>query len=65
MVVEGPINADGSAKLHAGGTVRAGKAGLATQLKGNKYDYYIEAKFTATAGTGTRDVGAGILGQYL
>ncbi len=63
MVIDGPIHADGSAKLHAKGTVQSGKAGLVTQLKGNKYDYYIEAKFTATTGTGTRDVGAGILGR--
>ena len=63
MVVDGPINPDGSAKLHAKGTVQAGKAGLVTQLKGNKYDYYIEAKFTPTTGTGTRDVGAGVLGR--
>jgi hypothetical protein len=61
--MDGPINADGSAKLHAKGTVQAGKAGLVTQLKGNKYDYYVEAKFTATTGTGTRDEGAGILGR--
>ena len=63
MVMDGPINADGSAKLHAKGTVQAGKAGIVTQLKGNKYDYYVEAKFTDTRGTGTRDVGAGILGR--
>jgi hypothetical protein len=63
MVVDGPINPDGSAKLHAKGTVQPGKAGLVTQLKGNKYDYYIEAKFTDTTGTGKRDEGAGILGR--
>jgi len=63
MVVDGPINPNGSAKLHAKGTVQPGKAGLVTQLKGNKYDYYVEAKFTATTGTGTRDVGAGVLGR--
>ncbi len=63
LVVDGPINADGSAKLHAKGTVQAGKAGLVTQLKGNKYDYNIEAKFTDTSGTGKRDEGAGILGR--
>ncbi|SPE31228.1 exported hypothetical protein [Candidatus Sulfotelmatomonas gaucii] len=63
LVVDGPINADGSAKLHAKGTVQAGKAGLVTQLKGNKYDYNIEAKFTDTSGTGSRDEGAGILGR--
>jgi hypothetical protein len=63
MVIDGPIKDDGSAKLHAKGTVQAGKAGLVTQLKGNKYDYYVEAKFTDTTGTGTRDKGAGILGR--
>jgi hypothetical protein len=54
LVIDGPINPDGSAKLHAKGTVQAGKAGLVTQLK---------AKFTDTTGTGTRDKGVGILGR--
>jgi hypothetical protein len=63
LVIDGPIGADGSAKLHAKGTVQAGKAGMVTQLKGNKYDYNIEAKFTETSGTGKRDEGAGILGR--
>jgi hypothetical protein len=63
LLIDGPINNDGSGKLHAKGTVQAGKAGIVTELKGNKYDYYIEAKFTDTTGTGTRDKGAGILGR--
>ncbi len=63
LIVDGPINADGSARLHAKGTVQKGKAGLVTQMKGNKYDYYIDARFTDTAGTGKRDEGAGILGR--
>jgi hypothetical protein len=63
LVVDGPIKDDGSAKLHARGTVQRGKAGIVTQLKGNKYDYYIEAKFTDATGTGKRDEGAGILGR--
>jgi hypothetical protein len=63
LIIDGPINIDGSAKLHAKGTVQAGKAGIVTELKGNKYDYYIEAKFTDTSGIGTRDKGAGILGR--
>ena len=63
LVVEGPVSNDGHAKLRDKGTVQAGKAGIVTELKGNKYDYYIEAKFTDTTGTGTRDKGAGILGR--
>jgi hypothetical protein len=63
LVIDGPINGDGSAKLHAKGTVQAGKAGIVTQLKGNKYNYNIEAKFSDTTGTGKRDEGAGILGR--
>ncbi len=63
LVIDGPINPDGSAKLHAKGTVQAGKAGIVTEMKGNKYDFYIEAKFTDTSGTGKRDEGAGILGR--
>lgn len=63
MVIDGPIKSDGSAKLHAKGTVQPGKAGLVTEMKGNKYDYNVEAKFTTTSGTGKRDEGAGILGR--
>jgi hypothetical protein len=63
LVVDGPIGADGSAKLHAKGTVQSGKAGIVTQLRGNKYDYNIEAKFTDASGTGKRDEGAGVLGR--
>jgi hypothetical protein len=63
LVIDGPINSDGSAKLHAKGTVQAGKAGFVTELKGNKYDYNIEAKFTESSGAGKRDEGAGILGR--
>ena len=63
LVIDGPIAPDGSAKLHAKGTVQAGKAGIVTELKGNKYDYNIEARFSDTSGTGKRDEGAGILGR--
>jgi len=63
LVIDGSVHSDGTAKLHAKGTVQAGKAGIVTELKGNKYDYNIEAKFTDTTGTGTRDEGAGILGR--
>lgn len=63
LIIDGPIKDDGSAKLHAKGTVQPGKAGLVTQMKGNKYDYNIEAKFTPTTGTGKRDAGAHVLGR--
>ncbi len=63
MVMDGTIGANGSAKLHAKGKVSAGKAGLITQMKGNKYDYYVDAKFDGTSGTGKREEGAGILGR--
>ena len=63
LVVDGPVKNDGSANLHAKGTVEAGKAGMVTQMKGNKYDYNIEAKFTDKIGTGKRDAGLGILGR--
>ncbi len=63
LVVDGTISSNGSAKLHAKGTVQPGKAGVVTEMKGNKYDYYIEAKFTESSGAGTRDKGLGILGR--
>ena len=63
MVMDGTIGADGSAKLHAKGKVSSGKAGLITQMKGNKYDYYVDATFTGTSGTGKREEGAGLLGR--
>jgi hypothetical protein len=32
-------------------------------MKGNKYDYYVDANFTSTSGTGKREEGAGLLGR--
>jgi hypothetical protein len=32
-------------------------------MKGNKYDYYVDAKFTDASGTGKREEGAGLLGR--
>gem|GEM_PF-3865091 len=37
-MIDGTIGTDGSAKFHAKGKVSAGRAGLITQMKGNKYD---------------------------
>jgi hypothetical protein len=63
LVIDGPVKPDGSAKLHAKGTVTQSKASGVFAVKGNNYDYNIEAKFTDTSGTGTRDKGVGILGR--
>ena len=63
LVIDGPINPDGSAKLHAKGTVSHSEAHGVFAMKGNNYDYNIEAQFTDTSGTGKRDEGAGILGR--
>src|SRR6202046_2241154 len=63
MVIDGAINPDGSAKLHAKGTVSKGKGGLITQMKGDKYDYYVDAKFTDASGTGKLEESAGLLGR--
>jgi len=41
----------------------AARSWVVINILPNKYDYCVEAKFTATTGTGTRDVGAGILGR--
>ena len=63
LVIDGPIGGDGGAKLHAKGTVTQSQAHGVFALKGNNYDYNIEAKFTDASGAGTRDKGAGILGR--
>jgi hypothetical protein len=48
--------------LYFQGLVLAGMGWLLAQLKGNKYDYRIEAKFTDMTGTGSGDEGAGFRG---
>lgn len=63
LVIDGSIGAGGSGKLHAKGTVSHSEAHGVFAMKGNNYDYNIEAKFTETSGTGTRDKGVGILGR--
>jgi hypothetical protein len=63
LVIDGSIGGDGSARLKAKGTVTQTKASGVFAMKGNNYDFNIEAKFTAARGTGTRDKGAGILGR--
>ena len=65
LVVDGKIADDGNAKLEAKGTVESenNHAHGVFALKGNNYGYTIKAMFMDTKGTGTRNVGAGILGR--
>jgi hypothetical protein len=63
LVIDGPIGGDGNAKLHAKGTVKESKASGVFAIKGNNYDYNIQAQFADAKGTGTRDKGIGILGR--
>jgi hypothetical protein len=65
LVIDGKIGDDGSAKLSAKGTVESehNNAHGVFALKGNNYDYTIQAQFADARGTGTRNEGAGILGR--
>ncbi|MGB7759930.1 MAG: hypothetical protein WBL61_08880 [Bryobacteraceae bacterium] len=64
LLIEGKIAKDGSAKLSANGIVasRNYARGILAH-KGAEYSYDIKAKFEGTAGTGTRDMGLGIVGR--
>jgi hypothetical protein len=64
LLIEGNIAADGSAKLTANGIVASRNYARGVLAhKGEEYGYNIKAKFEATAGTGTRDTGLGIVGR--
>jgi hypothetical protein len=63
LVIDGKIEADGSAKLSAKGTVTKNNAHGVFAMKGNNYSYDIKAQFGDSKGTGTRNEGAGILGR--
>jgi hypothetical protein len=64
LLIEGKIAEDGSAKLSATGIVASRKyaRGVFTH-KGEEYSYNIKAQFQDTEGTGTRDVGLGVVGR--
>ncbi len=64
LLIEGKIAEDGSAKLAASGIVasRNYARGILAH-KGAEYNYNIKAKFQDTEGTGTRDVGLGVVGR--
>jgi len=64
LLIEGKIAEDGSAKLTATGIVasRTYARGVLAH-KGEEYSYNIKAKFQDKEGSGTRDVGLGIVGR--
>jgi hypothetical protein len=64
LLIEGKIAPDGSAKLSANGIVASRKysRGILAH-KGEEYSYNIKAQFQDTEGTGTRDVGLGVVGR--
>jgi len=64
FAIEGPIAADGSAKLTANGIV--GSKGYARGVfvhEGENYTWDIKAQFQETTGTGTKGQGLGIVGR--
>jgi hypothetical protein len=64
FMIEGKIADDGSAKLSATGIVASRQYARGVLAhKGADYSYNIKAKFQDTEGTGTRDVGLGVVGR--
>jgi len=64
LLVEGRIAADGSARLSANGIVASRKYARGVLAhKGEEYSYNIKAQFKETEGSGTRDVGLGVVGR--
>jgi hypothetical protein len=64
LLIEGKIGGDGKAKLSASGIVTSRKYARGVFAHGGEdYNYDIKAQFQETQGTGTRDVGLGIVGR--
>ena len=64
LLIEGKIAEDGSAKLTATGIVASRNYARGVLAhKGADYSYDIKAKFQDKEGSGTRDVGLGIVGR--
>ncbi|MGO9231579.1 MAG: hypothetical protein ACLQKA_20500 [Bryobacteraceae bacterium] len=64
LLIEGKIAQDGSAKLSANGIVASRQYARGVLAhKGADYSYNIKAKFEDAQGTGTRDVGLGVVGR--
>jgi hypothetical protein len=64
LLIEGKIAEDGSARLSANGVVASRKYARGVLAhKGEDYSYNIKAQFKDAEGTGTRDVGLGVVGR--
>jgi hypothetical protein len=64
FTLDGKIKDDGSSKLDANGIVASRQYARGVfASKGEEYGYKVKAQFTETTGTGTRDVGMGIVGR--
>ena len=64
FVIEGPIAADGSAKLTANGIVASREYARGVFAhQGENYGYDVKAQFQETTGTGTKGQGLGIVGR--
>jgi hypothetical protein len=64
LLIEGPIKADGSAKLSANGIVASRQYARGVfARKGEEYSYDIKAQFKDAEGSGVRNEGLGIVGR--
>lgn len=64
LLLEGPIQQDGSAKLSASGIVASRKYARGLFAHGGaSYSYDVKAQFQETRGTGTRNEGLGVVGR--
>ncbi|MDR3764290.1 MAG: hypothetical protein P4M01_09370 [Acidobacteriota bacterium] len=64
LAIDGPVKADGSAKLTANGIIASRKysRGMLAH-KGEEYGYDIKAQFNEKDGSGQRNQGMGIVGR--
>ena len=54
LVIDGPIAADGQAKLYAKGQVGAAQFAVGQRPKGTEYGYHVDARFEGDRGSGRR-----------
>jgi hypothetical protein len=54
LTIDGKIGKDGASSIYADGLVGASQFAVGQRPVGSSYGYHIDAKFSGTAGTGTR-----------